>query len=471
MKPRLPHWLRGHHFALLACVVFLVWANIETPMWADDYCRAVDPNIGDALAAAWVDYFHWTGRFFTTAITYVVMANGWATSMIPFDVLNALIFVGLVALVVRLAAFAAPPTGTGERPRLADFADALFAALLIWWAPRGISEAALWKTGSIGYLWAVAGEFLILERALALMLRGTVPPRLWLAVPFAFVMATFLEPLSVVLSLALGVLAVQAWSRGRPAHWLLSVAVAHGAGTIVLLGAPGNFARAAAVAPLVGSSPLADRISGIYANMGKLVGGYTLGALALTVAAILVREHWLRLLGSRLGLAPAPAEGRPAPHLILALRTLRAGGGWLFLVLALLYMLTLLALPRRLIEPRLTFPASVLVTCYVMSLFRCRPITPARNAALAIIIAALALPGTLIVVHDLRAIATTDRAWAQTLATAAPGSDVMLPLIRVGRNTAESRKHLFYEGFTPDPGHWINRCYARAWGVASITGQ
>ena len=60
---------RGQILVLAIALLFLVWANIETPLWGDDYCEAIPVGLTEPFAFAWHDYFTWTGRFFVTAIT------------------------------------------------------------------------------------------------------------------------------------------------------------------------------------------------------------------------------------------------------------------------------------------------------------------------------------------------------------------------------------------------------------------
>ncbi len=459
----------GYRIALTACLAFLIWTNVETPMWADDYCRALEPGVSSALASAWHDYFNWTGRFFLIVINCVVMSTGLRGSMLPFDILNALIFVGLIVVVIRIATLASGRNPAAPRDRAVRFADVMFAALLLWWGPRAVGEVALWKTGSIGYLWPVAGELLILERVAAFTLWRRAPPPLWLAAPFAFVIATFLEPLSVLVSATLCLCVARAWRRRQPRGWLLALTVSHVAGSVFLLAAPGNFARAATVAAVAPSSAL-DRFAGVYGAIGKLADGYMLVALALVVLPFVVRENQLRGAAGRLFPAAVVAE-EPGRRRRIA-PPAGAGRGWVFLILAFAYMLTLLAVPRSLIEARVVYPGSVFLICYVVSLFQFRPLTPAHNAAMAAILTLLSVLTAAVVVRDLRQIAAVDRAWSRTLAGARPGSNIVLPMI-YGRHggTIMVSKHRFFEGFTRDANYFVNQCYAHAWGMASISGN
>lgn len=418
----------GPRAALLAIILFLLWANIETPMWADDYCRAFSGAPLEAAAMAWDKYFNWTGRIAVEAITFVAMGTGFHLSMLPFDALNAAVFAGLIVLVLRLAALL-----SGGQVRGA--ADLLFAALLLWWGPRAVAEAALWKTGAINYLWAVAGELLILERALALLLRGSKPPPIWAAAPFALILATFLEPLSVVTTLALAVLA---W-RGRHL-WLCAVALSHAAGSAVLLAAPGNFARAAIVAAAA-PSPLADRLDGAFSSLGQMANPVMLAGLA--VAAI--------------------------PLLRTGPQALRAGRAWYGVLLALLYAACLIAVPRSQIAARVTYPGTVMLGCYMVALFLRRP--PGWNRAVSGALIAGCVATAAIFVRDQAPIAAMDRGWTETLQHTPPGSDVVLPMILGRHGTNLASRHIFFTGFTADPANGFNRCYARAWGMASIAGR
>jgi hypothetical protein len=88
----------------------LFWANSETPFWADDYCRMIDAGVIEAVTRSWQEYFSWTGHFFTSAITYIVMSTGRAWGIGWFNLANSIIFLGLIAIVLRLIALATAVT-------------------------------------------------------------------------------------------------------------------------------------------------------------------------------------------------------------------------------------------------------------------------------------------------------------------------------------------------------------------------
>jgi hypothetical protein len=416
----------GAAAAIGLCLAFLAWTNAVTPLWADDYCWVILGGVAEAIARAWDKYQNWTGRFSVIAITHVVMGSGWRWSMLGFDLANALVFLVLIRTVLALARQAGGVAG--PRDALAGFLETLFVALLLWWLPRTIGEVALWKTGSIGYLWAVTGELLLLRLVLAG--RGG-----WVLPPFAFVIATFLEPLSLLVT---GMLAVIAWQRRR----VLPVAVllAHGAGLLFLLGAPGNFARAAAAAP----SPVLDRLEGFVGNLGSLVDPYWLPALTVVLLAYPLRRE---------GLA----------------ERLRAGHGWMFAAAAAVYMASLLALPRSMLAARVSFPASVLLVCYLATLFLRRPATRRRDLGLAALVVLLAGLHLAVVVPDLRRMARIARDRDQQMA--GQTGDAVVTLVRVDNRLVLIRKHRFFVGITPDPGNFVNRCYARAMGAQTVVAR
>lgn len=421
-------------YALVAAA--LAWANIVTPLWADDYCRLSASGFAEPFALAWRDWFTWTGRFFVTAFTYLALGFGRDRSFLPFDLLNALVFVALVHEILRLARLA---TATSPRTGLAAAAEILFTALALWWLPRAIGEVALWKTGAIGYLWAVAGAAFIVRTALE---RGRTPPA-W-TLPFAFAIGTFLEPVSALTTLVLTALVVLRWREGRAP---LSLAFAHALGTAVLIAAPGNLVRQATMPP----SPLLDRLEGIWGNLGSLFDPLWIAAIALLLLP------YIRALGWKPGLARA----------WLAARDRRA---LLFVALALVAMALLIGAPRWALSARVSFPASTLLVAYLVTIFLRRPPQAERIAAAAL--AAAFAASAAIVVPDLLSLQAIDAAWHANPALAAgPEADITLQKLQIRGRFVYVRKHIFYEGITADPQNFINTCFAAANHVHSVTAR
>ncbi len=433
--------LRRHSPAISLAILFafLVWANIETPLWGDDYCEAIAAGWLQPLVLAWHDYLTWTGRLFVSAITYGAISTDPVWPAIPFDIANAAIFVCLVRNVVALARMLCPHSATADRPPLAAAADIALVALLLWWVPRDIAEVALWKTGSIDYLWAVTGELWVLRW----MLAGTFTPSAWRAV-FAFIIATFLETISALVSALLVLQCLWRWRQRRPAP--IALTAGHVLGMIVLLVAPGNFVRADMLPP----SPLSDRLDGLLGSIGGLFDVYWLPAVAIVVLALHLRT-------------------RDAPHGLPGIGTmLCAGRGWVFLVLALIYMLLLLALPRSVAGARVSLPASIFLAGYLATLVFQRPVTDRDNRLWLAIVLLLAGIHLAVVIPDLRYLAQLHRAWPDQKG---PDTDVTLPIVRVQGRTLYVRKDMFFQGLTADPTYFVNRCYAAAMHMKTVRAQ
>ena len=333
---------------------------------------------------------------------------------------------------------ASPPRR--EAGGLAGAVEIALAAILMWWLPRTIAEVALWKMGSIVYLWAVAGEVWLVRRVL---MGASRPGRIGLAV-VAFAIATFLETLSVLVAAVL--LAWCLWCRYK--HRAAPVGVLFGqvAGTAVVLLAPGNMTRAATM-PEGGAI---DRIVGVVGNLGSLFDLTWLAAVAVLVVAYLVPR--------------SPRHSLPS--------VLRAGHGWIFVALAMAYMLMLLGLPRAALTARVSFPASVCLVIYVLTLFVRRPMELRTDRWIAGGLAALVVAHLAVVVPDLTMLARIYWEWeADPQLRLGPLADVVLPHVMVKGRAVYIRKHIFFTGFSRDPQYFVNQCYAKAKGVKSITAR
>jgi Family of unknown function (DUF6056) len=430
--------------------VFLVWANIETPLWSDDYCEAVPVGFTGPFTFAWHDYFTWTGRVFVTAITYAVISTNPLWPAILFDIANAAIFVCLIRHVIGLARHFGLPFAEAPRSPLASAVDIGFVALLLWWLPRDIGEVALWKTGSIDYLWAVTGELWVLRWMLTGN-RGNSPWR----VLFAFAIATFLETISALVSVWLCAFCVWCWRRQRRGP--VGLMLGHVAGCVLLLAAPGNFVRANALP----SGPFSDHVAGVIGNLGSLFDVWWIPAMALVALSLMYGGSVREPAGSN---AQPDCSGRRGIWDIL-----RAGHGWIFLVLALVYMLILLALPRPTLAARVSFPASIFLICYLAALFFQRPVTNRDNRIGVPVLLVLLACHLAIVVPDLRDLAQIHRGWANDPQfKKGPGTDVTLPPVLLNGRPAYARKDMFFQGPTTDPAYFVNVCTAAAMHVRTV---
>jgi hypothetical protein len=182
-------------------------------------------------------------------------------------------------------------------------------------------------------------------------------------------------------------------------------------------------------------------------NLGSLVDPYWIAALAIVA----------------LSFAKAPRDWRS---------TLKAGGGWIFFVLALIYMALLLAVPRSTIAARVSFPASVFLICYIASVFVRRPITPVCDRAMALILSALLMLHTALVVPQLLNLARIHQDWAlDPQLRMGPDTNVVLPIVRINGRIVYVHKHVFFEGFTSNPAYFVNECYAQANNVKTVVAR
>jgi hypothetical protein len=433
---------QGRDAALLLLGLFVLAANLATPLWGDDWCRIGGTELAGVLDRTLAEYRDWTGRLGPLALTYFALGPGRAVPLPWLEALNTAAFLAIVALLLRLAARA-----TGEAATSGSFARAfatwLGAGLMLWWLPRAIGEAALWKTGAINYAWALALELLVLERALAWLATTRAPRPFALAgvALAALAAATFLEPLAVLATAALCGIALLACRRRAPTAGALGLlAGAHLLGMLVLLAAPGNFERAAETT----ATSLASRIEGWIGFAGSLFDPLWAVALAVIIAA------W-RLPGG----ARAAWAWRPALP---------------FLVAAVGYLLILLPLPRETLAARVSFPASAALIGALLTAFLARPDGRRRERVLAGVLAVTFVAQAAIVARDLREIATLQRPWMEAIAAQPGAQDVELPLALVRGRSWVARKHRFMIGITRDPASWHNVCFARAHGLRAARG-
>ncbi|WP_119393438.1 DUF6056 family protein [Salinibius halmophilus] len=208
--------------------------NIMTPLWGDDWWRAVPPsNFFDIFSRIASEYMNWTGRVSVLFATFLMLLH-YPGHTLVFAIANSLVMFSVMYLTITTIA-----------PKATDIHKAIIGLLtfiLLWLLPSAFGEATLWKTGAIAYLWPAAIMLLIAKQ----LLYPVELSRIKLA--FYFVLALWLgsalENLSVsavIFTLALFI--VHPVSRTKQNWWLLAALVI---GTIVLLAAPGNFARFAA---------------------------------------------------------------------------------------------------------------------------------------------------------------------------------------------------------------------------------
>lgn len=420
-------------YALVMVFLFSLWANMVTPLWADDYCRTIPVDLKNTFHIVYGNYFYWTGRYFTTLITFLVLEFHSYGSIFIFNVLNAAVCCVLVQNVCLIC----KDTNDPDRNTSIGFVDILFVFLAIWWIPRDISEVALWKTGAIGYLWPVTGELWILRRLLAQRLPSGV-----LACGFAFLIATFLEPLSLLTSMVLIGFGVRCYRDGQPvAYRFIGL---HLLGTLFLWLAPGNYVRARTME----HDTVMNRLDGVLGNVGSLFDLYWVPFVLILLLC----------------------------HVAVA----RNGGEWsgawkkirIFTALSVIYMMLLLLFPRSSLAARVSFPASIYLVCILATVFINRPTYAGmRNRVLEMGIAGLSVWHMWVCVPDLLALARVSAMWNRQAAVHVAGfEDVTLPRVTMGprHKLLYVHKDILFVGISPDPHNMMNVCFARAVGIRSV---
>ncbi|MDT8872462.1 hypothetical protein RAA17_18150 [Komagataeibacter rhaeticus] len=146
---------------------------------------------------------------------------------------------------------------------------------------------------------------------------------------------------------------------------------------------------------------------------------------------------------------------------------LRAGRGWMFGVLALAYMACLLMFPREALAARVSFPASVLLVCYLACLLARCVAEPGFGRVMALGCAGLVAAHLAIVVPDLTLLARISRERdAQTRAQVARDQPVVLPASPWGRATScfMCARTSFSSASTPTRTTCLRRAMRGPWG-------
>lgn len=230
--------VRGVFFGGLFLLFY--YFNSLTPLWADDYCRAVkvDSGIINVLSAVRDEYRWWSGRVVVNFLSYLFISY-YSYFRILFSLVNSLMFVLLNALIYRFAV-------KGRLNLLFETGLRLVIFTFLFVGTQTIGEVALWKTGSIGYLWAVVLEMtvlLIAERVI--QSDNNIKYRWWqllLMGVITFIAATFLEHLSVAVGVYL-IFRYAALGNIQPMRRYLRLIIGcHLTGMLLFLG-PGNWQR------------------------------------------------------------------------------------------------------------------------------------------------------------------------------------------------------------------------------------
>lgn len=228
------------------CLVFglLLTLNSLTPLWGDDWWRALPLNDAAAMFHRIADeYMTWGGRLWVLFLTFLFLLK-YPGSVVLFNIANSVAFCLLLVVMFRGATGRYPGRSWADMVLLAG---ALFSA---WFFTQSLGEAVLWKTGAIGYLWTLTAALAVVIPYMDLLTR--LEPRkdtrwrLWGLPLFAALWATGLENVSISLVVfMLYALLAARWHKVALPRWYLRVFIGQLAGTVLLLAAPGNFVRSA----------------------------------------------------------------------------------------------------------------------------------------------------------------------------------------------------------------------------------
>ena len=423
-------------FAALLLAIFLQMflLNAHTPLMMDDYDYSFSWSTGerldgvlDVLASQAAHYSLWGGRSVVHALAQLFL---WLGKPV-FNVANAAMYVLLLLELMSLA---------GHGPRRADCLRLLLAHGILLAGVPFFGTVFLWLDGACNYLWGTALALVPLlvaqsERGGGFFDGGWARGA-W-ALPLCFLAGWTNE------NTACGVLALTAllilidWRAGRRVRaWRIAAWAAQLLGVLVLLLAPGNFARAA------------------QGSGGSLL--HELLYRAAVVTLCLVRSAWLpALLGAALLLA-----GRGRLHRDVAGRAalLRVG---LLLTGALLSAYALAASPQ--ISDRAFTGVLALVLAAALALPMPAWLTGGRRAVAA---AALAAVAALRGADAVRACAAHGEAWNAQLARIDAARTAGETEVTLDSVPSDSRFAMEIR-LAQSPQEWPNGTRSRHFGIAA----
>ncbi len=235
--------------ALLAAFFVLVFAlqfglNSFTPLWGDDWWRAVAPGeAADIFTRIADEYRTWGGRLFVLLLTFVFLLK-LPGMLVLFNLINSAVFCLLLVAIFRGA--------VGRYPGRARADLILLPAVwfAVWFFTQALGEAVFWKTGAVGYLWTVTAALYVIAPYVDLLVdeepRSDTRCRLWGLPIVAALWATGLETVSLSLTIFMLYAMLAARLRKIALHrWYWHVFAGQLAGTLVLITSPGNWVRAA----------------------------------------------------------------------------------------------------------------------------------------------------------------------------------------------------------------------------------
>ena len=229
-------------FVYLAIFSLLFWLNQLTPLWGDDWWRALNTdNFIGIFSRIHDEYMQWTGRASVLFLTYLGLlkypGSGWV-----FSLANSTVFVLLIQGLF-MAATGKKPQGKAE-----DIGTLIVAFFAVWFCTQSFGEAVLWKTGAVAYLWVITASIYLLMPYVQLLAYQKIPPNSWAKLTLLPLVALFLAislenvAAAITAFMLYALIAAKVVKLKLPA-WFYLTFVAYVIGTLALLSAPGNFKR------------------------------------------------------------------------------------------------------------------------------------------------------------------------------------------------------------------------------------
>jgi len=212
---------------LIAAIVLPIFALV--PLHSDDFIYALK---GVSPAEVINHYLTWSGRLLADTASSAILST-----RLPF--LPAV--VGTVLMTAMLYCIAAIPFG---RERNAQFALNLILLFLIYWVGNPVlGQTTLWAVGAANYLYANAILCVVLYLLVLHEVHGEQARR-FLILPLAFLAGVGNENMSIaIITISLLYIGYCLLERRRFPRDVVYAFACYIAGSLVLLLAPGNFAR------------------------------------------------------------------------------------------------------------------------------------------------------------------------------------------------------------------------------------
>ena len=459
--------------AIPACA-FLV-LNFATPRFADDYCRsAVSLDIPLILSLAIDEYLNWTGRLPVIFLSRVFFSLG-DLGIAVFNLTNALVLFLIARMLEEICVHEQRDEKLGSQYRnrnteaAATFVFHTTFYALLWFTLVRFGEVTLWKTGAIQYLWGCGLAIFALKPVINIVANENISEPIHptfakstIYFIFCFIGGAWLENLSAGVALVwlcCLIYNTKILRRGFPKHLVFGL-TSWVAGTIVLVAAPGNYAR---------SDSLGDTTSILNMLSFVLERGYFFLSSEWIVLAILFS-------GCLYFLKP--------PHIKSHLTT-----AIIFIGLGAFTVLAMSAAPIQSFVSRAAFPFEFFVICALLALLPSYMLTQATKLSWGaqkygafgiLVLATVTLVGLItnyaVVLNEYRAVSQQSKWRAEIMAASRTDNNletVALPALFFNeeRNTEQGTVNVgvyFSRDITVQPDHWRNQCFAKAHGVTAV---